>query len=251
MSREDLRYVATVEARMASSRLPGKILMDLAGKPSLERLVERARRSKYVAEVVVATTANASDDAVEAWGKKAGVPVWRGSEEDVLARVLDAATACKADVIVELTGDCPLVDPALIDEAVSHYIAHPEIDYVSNNKERSYARGFDVQVFSRAVLAEVDRLTRDAADHEHVSLYIYEHPERYKLATLRAPKELFAPDQRVCVDTEKDYTVVRSVFEALLPKKPHFDARDVMDYLNAHPEIAGLNAEVKQKPVRQ
>lgn len=250
MDRSKLRTVATVEARMASSRLPGKILMDLAGKPSLERLVERARRSKYVQEVVVATTVNASDDAVEAWGKKAGVSIWRGSEDDVLKRVLDAATAYKADVIVELTGDCPLVDPALMDEVIAHYVAHPELDYVSNNKERSYARGFDVQVFSRAVLAEVDRLTQDPADHEHVSLYIYEHPERYKIATLRAPEALFAPEQRVCVDTEKDYAVVRSIFEALLPAKPRFDARDVMDYLRAHPEVARLNAEVKQKPVR-
>lgn len=243
------RCVATVEARMASSRLPGKILKDLLGKPSLERLVERARRATLVDEVVVATTVSPQDDAVEAWAKKAGVSFYRGSEDDVLLRVLEAAKAHRADLIVELTGDCPLLDPSLIDEVIAHYLENG-FDYVSNNKERSYPRGFDTQIFSTKVLDEVNRLTKDAADHEHVSLYIYEHPERYKLSTLRAPEPLYGPDIRLCVDTPEDFRVVESIYQGLHPQKPAFDAYDIMDFLKKLPDILRINASIRQKPAR-
>lgn len=243
------RRVATVEARMASSRLPGKILKNILGKSSLERLVERVRRSRLIDEVVVATTINPQDDAVETWAKKTAVSFYRGSEEDVLLRVLEAAKAFQADIIVELTGDCPLLDPVLIDQVIEKYL-HSDYDYVSNNKERSYARGFDAQVFSVKVLDEVSRLTKDPADHEHVSLYIYEHPERYKLFTLWAPERLHAPDLRLCVDTPEDFFVVESIYKALYPKKPDFDAEEIMNFIKQHPEIAQVNSVVKQKPAR-
>lgn len=244
-----MRRVATIEARMTSSRLPGKILRDLIGKPLLERLVERARKAKLVDEVVVATTTNPQDDAVESWARKVGISIYRGSEEDVLLRVLEAARFYKADIIVELTGDCPLLDPVLIDQVIDAYL-EGDFDYVSNNKERSFARGFDVQVFSRDVLEEVNRLTDDPADHEHVSLYIYEHPERYKLHTLKAPAELFSPDTRLCVDTLDDFQVVESIYKSLYAANPAFDAYAIMNFLKANPEIARINSDVKQRPVR-
>ncbi len=247
--KKSLKRVATVEARMNSSRLPGKILKDILEKPSLERLVERVRRAKFVDEVVVATTVSKEDDIVESWACKAGASIYRGSEEDVLLRVLEAAAAYKADIIVELTGDCPLLDPAIIDEVIGYYLEH-DYDYVSNNKERSYPRGLDTQVFSREILEEVNRLTRDPADHEHVSLYIYEHPERYRLATLKAPKELYGPDIRLCVDTPEDFAVVESIYKGLYPKDPGFSAYDIMAYLNANPSILNMNAAVKQKLIR-
>ncbi|OGW83075.1 MAG: spore coat biosynthesis protein F [Omnitrophica bacterium RIFCSPHIGHO2_02_FULL_51_18] len=244
------RCVATIEARMTSSRLPGKILMPLAGKPSLERMVERIRLSKQVDEVVVATTVNPKDDSVEAWAKKAGVAFFRGSEDDVLLRVLEAAKAFRADVIVELCGDCPLIDPTIIDEVLGYYLAH-DYDYVSNSSlGRSYPLGFDVKIFSTKVLEEVNGLTQDQDDHEHVSLYIYEHPERYKLANLTAPPELHCPNQRLCVDTLEDFKVVRSVYNALYESNPRFSAPDILRYLQAHPEIAGLNAQVQQRSAR-
>jgi spore coat polysaccharide biosynthesis protein SpsF len=167
--KSSMRRVATIEARMTSSRLPGKILKGFNRKTALGRLVERARKAKLVDEVVVATTTNPQDDAVESWARKVGISIYRGSEEDVLLRVLEAARFYKADIIVELTGDCPLLDPVLIDQVIDAYL-EGDFDYVSNNKERSFARGFDVQVFSRDVLEEVNRLTDDPADHEHVSL---------------------------------------------------------------------------------
>lgn len=249
MNKKKLRKIATVEARMASSRFPGKILKDILGKPSLEHLVDRVRKSKLIDEVVIATTVNPLDDSVEEWAKSSDISFYRGSEEDVLSRVLEAAKAYQADLIVELTGDCPLLDPVLIDEVIQHYLDN-DFDYVSNNKERSYARGFDTQIFSVNVLDEVNRLTQDPADREHVSLYIYEHPERYKLSTVKAPPALFAPEMRLCVDTPEDFQVVNSIFQALYPKNPAFSAEDIMLFMNKHPEIAALNSTIKQKTIR-
>jgi len=247
--KKSLRCVATIEARMNSSRLPGKILRDILGKPSLERLVERVRRAKLVDEVVVATTVSKEDDIVETWANKNGISIYRGSEEDVLIRVLEAATNYKADVIVELTGDCPLLDPSLIDEVIDYYLKH-DYDYVSNNKERSYPRGLDAQVFSRKVLEEVSSLTNDPADREHVSLYIYEHPERYRLATLKAPQALYGPEIRLCVDTPEDFTVVEAVYKNLYPKNPAFGVYDIMDFLQKNLGLLSLNSNIRQKPIR-
>ncbi len=247
-NKRDLKRVATVEARMNSSRLPGKILKDILGKPSLERLVERVRRAKLVDEVVVATTVSSEDDVVEAWARRAGVSIFRGSEEDVLLRVLQAATAYRADIIVELTGDCPLLDSGLIDEAIGYYLEH-DYDYVSNNKERSYPRGWDTQVFSRKLLEEVNGLTNDAADHEHVSLYIYEHPERYQLATLHAPQALHAPEWRLCVDTPEDFQVIETIYKNLYPQNPAFGAVEIMRFLKDNPDVL-VNSSIRQKPVR-
>lgn len=244
-----MKVVATIEARMSSSRLPGKILLPLAGKPLLERLVERAKKARWVDEVIVATTVSPADDAVEAWAKKAGVSLYRGSEEDVLIRVLEAAKTFNGEVIVELTGDCPLIDPSMIDELVEYYQSH-DCDYVSNILVRTYPRGWDTQVFSTAVLDEVNSLTQDPADRENVSLYIYEHPDRYKLAGIKAPARLRGPDIRICVDTAEDFKLVESVFKNLYPANPDFDAYDVMNYLKKNPQIAAINRKVQQKKVR-
>lgn len=250
MKRSKPRCVAIIEARMSSSRLPGKILKPLAGKPSLERMVERIRRSKLVDDIVVATTVNPLDDAVERWAKGADVKIFRGSEEDVLLRVLETAKAARADVIVELCGDCPLIDPGIIDEVLNHYL-ETCVDYASNSSlGRSYPLGFEVKIFSTAALEEVNRTVSDAAVHEHVSLYFYEHPERYKLANLTAPPELRAPELRISVDTAEDFEVVESVYRALYPKKPDFSARDVVQFLKSHPEVAARNANVQQRPAR-
>ena len=249
MDRKKLKKIATVEARMSSSRLPGKVLLPLAGKPALERLVERARRAKKIEDVVIATTVNPQDDPIVDWARKAGVSVFRGSEEDVLLRVLEAARAFKGEVIVELTGDCPLLDPAHIDELVGFW-EESGLDYVSNTLERTYPRGFDTQVFARSVLEEVDRLTQDPADRENVSLYIYEHPQRYKLGGNTAPPELYGPDIRICTDTREDYEVIGRIYDALYPNNPAFGAREIMDYLRAHPEVAAINARIQQKKAR-
>lgn len=243
-----MKVVCTIEARMTSSRLPGKVLLEACGRPLLALMIERLRRAQRIDEIVVATTRDPSSDPIEALARELGVGCFRGPEDDVLARVLGAARAHGADVIVETTGDCPLIDPGVVDRVIGEYLAGGA-DYCSNTLERTYPRGMDVQVFATDVLAEVDGLTDDPSDREHVSLYIYEHPERYALRSVRSDR----PETgalRLTVDTPQDLAVVRGVVEALYPADPAFTLDDVLALLAARPALAALNAGVEQKPVR-
>lgn len=241
------KIVATIEARMTSSRLPGKVLLDLAGKPALQQLVERLRRSRYLDEVVVATTDRPTDDPVAEMCRRIGCPVFRGSEDDVLVRVLGAAQSVSGDLIVEITGDCPAVDWRHIDLLIETFFAG-QYDYVANVAgPRPYPVGFEVQVFPTAVLAEVDRLTQNPVDHEHVSLYIYSHPERYRIHYLEAGPDLYRPEIEITLDTAEDYQLIQSVFQALLPEKPDFSALDVIELLRQKPELLALTRQVKRK----
>ncbi|MFT7638207.1 MAG: spore coat polysaccharide biosynthesis protein SpsF, partial [Candidatus Omnitrophota bacterium] len=142
-----VKKVATIQARMNSARLPGKVLMSLANQPALERMCERVRRAKFVDEIVIATTISREDDVIVEWARANNISVFRGSEEDVLERVLGAARKFNADIIIQLTGDCPLIDPLIIDQLVEMYVS-TDTDYVSNIMRRSYPRGLDTQVFS-------------------------------------------------------------------------------------------------------
>lgn len=240
------RIVATIEARMTSTRLPGKVLKPACGKPMLELMVERLRRVPSLDGIVIATTANATDDPVEALARRLGVGIHRGSEEDVLRRVLDAALAHKVDVIVETTGDCPLIDPDIVETCIAEY-KRSEVDYVANVLERTYPVGMDTQVFATDVLADVARRTDDATDHEHVSLYIYRHPEIYSLRNVSAPLALTRPDLALTLDTPEDYALIAAVFEALYPADPAFTLADILALLDARPDLARINEHVRRK----
>ena len=242
-----MKIVATIEARMESTRLPGKILMPLAGRPGLERLVDRVRHSKLVDEVIVATTDRPSDEATVKACDEAWVRYFRGSSEDVLDRVLKAAKSLNADLIVELTGDCPLLDPEIIDSVIQKYL-DGGYDYVSNVLKRTFPRGMDTQVFSVKLLEEISEFTLDAHDRENVSLFIYEHPEYFKLGNVASENP--RPDLRLTVDTIKDYELVSSVYENLYPQNPNFNLSDIILFLDQNPQIKNINAEVQQKRVR-
>jgi len=244
-----MKIIATIEARMSSSRLPGKVLLPILGKPMLELMIERVLRAQSLNQVVVATTTNPADDEIELLARRMGVGFFRGSESDVLNRVLGAAQSVGADVIVELTGDCPLADPALIDRLVNIYQAN-DFDYVANTLTRTWPRGLDTQVFSTATLALVSQLTQDPVDHEHVSLYIYEHPERFRLRNVVSDLAERYWDLRLTVDTLADFKLIEIVYQNLYPQNSAFALRDVLALFDAHPELAELNREVKQKQVR-
>lgn len=244
------KIIATIEARMTSSRLPGKVLLPLAGKPALERLVERIRRSRYVDDIVVATTINNDDQPIIDLCKKIGCSYFRGSEEDVLSRVLEAAIAVNGDIIVEITGDCPLIDHRHIDKVIELFYSG-EYDYASNTIERTFPDGFDVQVFPVHVLEEVDRLTQDPIDRVHVSYYIYSHPERYKLVNWKAEGDMYWPGLGITLDEEDDYKLIKKIFEKLLPVNEDFSAEDIVNLLRKQPELVEINSDVRRKLVEE
>lgn len=249
MNKLKKKVVATIEARFASSRLSGKTLLEICGKPTLELIVERLKRSKFIERIVIATTTNPDCDSIEKLSEKLGVGCFRGSEEDVLDRVLRAAKAYEADIIVEITGDETLIDSEIVDETIEFYLKN-KFDYVSNVLNRRYPRGLDTQVFAVDVLEEVSKLTNDPADRENVSLYIYEHPERYKLGKVEAPEELNHPDWRWTLDTKEDFNFIKKIYESLYPVKKYFNSYDILRLLKENPRILEINRGIKQKSVR-
>lgn len=242
----DMKIVATIEARMTSTRLPGKVLKPIIGRSILELLIERLQRAEHLDEIVVATTINDTDQPIIDLCEKLNVKYFRGSEEDVLKRVLDAAKSVSADLIVEITGDCPFVDPDIVDECIQVFL-NGKYDYVSNTIKRSFPIGFDVQVFPVSILEEVNALTSDPVDHEHVSIYIYEHPERYRLKNIEVDEDMFWPDLGVTLDTQEDYELIRSIFEELYPQNSAFSALDVIKLLRDRPELVSINRNIKRK----
>ncbi|WP_425058493.1 8-amino-3,8-dideoxy-manno-octulosonate cytidylyltransferase [Sporomusa carbonis] len=245
-----MKFNAIVATRMTSSRLPGKVLMDLAGEPALVRLIERLKRSKYLNEIVIATTTNNTDDIVVETAKSQEVKYYRGSEEDVLLRTVEAAEANDTDFIVQITSDCPLIDCETIDRVIERMLEHPYIDYAANQLVRTYPLGFSVEVFRTKDLRQVEQKVNDPAVREHVSLYFYEHPERYHLSNVEAPHFLRHPEYRLTLDTEEDYTLIRNIYEALYPVKPAFDLYDITRYLQQNPQMQSINQHIQQKKAR-
>lgn len=244
-----MKIVATIEARMGSSRLPGKSMKKIVGKPMLELLFERVKNSKLINEIVVATTLNPSNDVIEELAKKNLIRCFRGSEEDVLDRVLNAAKSVNADVILELWGDNPLIDPKILDNLIGFYLEN-KFDCVGTtlpNFKKTYPIGISALIFSTKVLEEVSNLTNDPEDRENVSNYIYEHIEKYRIAPLPCPIELNYPDLRLTVDEEDDFNLVKTIFENLYQTKPNFDTFDIINFLKSNPHIKDINKNVVQK----
>lgn len=243
------KVVAIIQARMASKRLPGKVLLDVAGEPMLVHVVERTRRARLLDEVVVATGEGSGDDPVAQLCQERGYACVRGSEADVLARYLKAARQHLADVVVRITADCPLMDPQVIDQVVEAFLgAEPPADYASNRILRRYPVGLDVEVMSRAALERAGKEAHEPYQREHVTPYFYEQPGRFAVLSIEAPEDYGS--LRWTVDTEADLRFVREVY-ARFPGRPHFGWRQVLDLLRAEPHLAAINAHVRQKHFRE
>ncbi len=241
---------AVVAARMTSSRMPGKSMAILAGRPSLAHIITRLGKSQYLDGIVIATTEHATDDPIRACARSANVPVFSGSEDDVLDRTLKAAQMVNAGLLVQVTGDCPMIDASVVDRTIAGYL-QVKPDYACNRMPESYPNGMDTEVFAMSVLAQVATLTNDPADHEHVSLYIYDHPERYRLLNVPAPQEHHWPELRLTLDTREDYALLTAVYDALYPTNPVFGLSETLTFLRAHPELLELNKDVKQRSARE
>src|SRR3990167_2257529 len=239
------KIVASIEARMTSTRLPGKVLLPCVGKPMLELLLERVKRSKLIDHIVVSTTVNETDDEIIKLMKKLHIGYFRGSELDVVDRVVRAMKTEGANVVVQLTGDCPLLDASVIDQVILVYL-YNNFDYVSNTLVRSYPRGLDVQVSSFEILEKSLKIAIDAAQHEHVYLSIYENHGKFKLFNVFAPPELCRPDLRWTLDTQADYEFIKAIYRNLYKNNPEFTSSEIIKFLDKHPEIIELNRDIRQ-----
>lgn len=240
------KIICTIEARMGATRFPGKVLMFLSGEPSLKRMVDRIRQSKYINEVIIATTLNKVDEAIVKFCQKNKIKCYRGSENDVLDRIYQAAKYYKGEAIVALTGDCPLVDFRHINRVVKTFL-DGKWDYVANALERSYPDGFDVQILSREVLSRIWQLAKDPIERVHSTYYIAMHPNQFKIKKIRAEGKMHWPQLGLTLDEIADYKLIDIIFQNLLPKDPFFSARKIINFLNKNKHLLKINQNVRRK----
>ena len=240
------KVVATIEARMTSSRLPGKVLFPAHGEPMLMHLVRRLRAVPSIDAIVIATTTNTSDEPILEFAKTAGVDCYRGSEDDVLARVIGAGESAQAEVLVEITGDCPVIDPDLVEQTIRMFFNH-SVQYASNSLVRSYPDGMDTQVMWFETLKSSASMTSDPLDREHVSRFICQHPELFSRVHLIAPPSLHWPELGLTLDEESDYKLLKQLIEELAPTKPLFSCHDMIQLLKQRPEWVDINRAVVRK----
>lgn len=231
---------AIVQARVNSSRLPAKVLLDLAGKPILTRVVERLRMAKEIDTIIVATSSAERDDPIADLSGRLDVSCFRGSEIDVLNRYYRAAVSANATTVLRITSDCPLVDPEVVDQAViARRDTNPQPDYIVNE---GYPRGFDVEVLTFQALERAWREDHDPVTREHVTAYITQRPELFRMATIECPQQL--SHLRLTVDTIEDYQLLYKIFREF--GNTHFGWRDVADLLKERKDWLRLNAHVRQ-----
>lgn len=232
--------IAFIQARIGSTRLPGKVLLDLAGKPVLQRVLERVARAR-VDQVLLLTTELPEDTPLAVAAKSWGVPVFRGSEQDVLDRFYQAAQAWQPQRIVRITADCPVMDPAVIN-AVLDAQQQTGVDYCSNCLEETYPDGEDVEVFSRQALEQAWRAATLPSEREHVTPYIRNHPERFRQHGVRAEQDWGG--KRWTLDNPEDYVFLQALYTALLGDNEFFGMTETLAYLARHPELEALNGQI-------
>ena len=244
-----MHIVAIVQARMGSTRLPGKILLDIEGKPMLWHVVNRLSYSKLINEIVIATTNDKKDDETANFCKDNRSYCYRGNQEDVLDRYYQAAKIHSADIVIRITSDCPLIDPAITDEVASYYLDNQEnVDYVSNTIKRTYPRGMGTEVISFKALEKCWQEAKKKHQREHVTPYIYEHPEIFNLSNIENKRDL--SDLRLTVDEEKDLELIRKIYAKLYKESDIFFMEDIIKLFENNPYLRGINREVKQKVVK-
>jgi spore coat polysaccharide biosynthesis protein SpsF len=238
-----LKIVAIIQARMGSSRLPGKVLRDIQGESMLARVLNRLRRTRCIDELLVATTDGAADDRVVQECGRWSVPVFRGNEDDVLDRYLRAAQWANADAVVRITSDCPLIDPEVTDTTVRAFLSG-KTDYASNMLVRAYPRGLDSEVMTMQALERAWREADQPYQRAHVTPYIYENAALFRLLSVTGDADF--SQHRWTVDTEEDLEFVRAIYERL-GNRPAFSWQDVLAVLEREPELIEINRSVPQK----
>ncbi len=241
------KIAAIVQARMGSTRLPGKVDMCVIDKTILGHVIDRLKQSNELDEIIVATSVKDQDKRVLEIAEEEDVNTYRGSETDVLSRYIEAAEKFGVDIVVRVTADCPLIDPVTIDELIREFLNSGEVDYM---RLEGYPRGLETGMCTLETLKKVDRLVREDPKEdqyrEHVTLYIYRNPEEFNIGIKKAPDEM-RRDYRLCVDEKKDFELVEEIYRRLYVKGEIIDVREVLDLLDNDPKLSKINANVKQK----
>ena len=240
-----MKTIAVIQARMGSSRLPGKVLMPLGDSCVLDYVVSRTRTIGGVSDVVVATTTAARDDAIADWCSKQGVAFYRGSETNVLSRFLEAAEPYRPDAVIRVTADNPFFDYETGSRCVE-MASEGGADLVVF--ESGHPLGMAVELVKYEVLKRIGRLATEPRHFEHVTYYAYEFPERFRIVRAPVPEELKHPELRMTMDTGEDYRLMHAVASAF-PGQKTVSTAEVVNYLLSHPELVRLNCHIEQKPV--
>ena len=242
-----MNIIAILQARMRSSRLPGKVLMDICGKTMIERVVERVKKTETINKIVVATTKKPDDDEIVNECKKIVNTIYRGSEEDVLDRYYYAAKKFGAHAIVRITCDCPLIEPIIIDKVVRAFLKESP-DYASNTLERTYPRGLDVEIMTKDALKKAWEEAGKPYERTHVTPYIYQHSKVYNLLSVKNAEDLSAG--RWTVDTQEDLIFIRKIYSQF-KSQVDFSWRDVISFLVKNPKLREINEEIQQKHLEE
>ena len=243
------KIAAIIEARMSSSRLPGKVLKMIGNKPSLLHTIHRLRMVKNIDDIIVATTYNKSDDLIVNFCKKNKVSFCRGSEQNVLNRVLKTAKQYKVKTIVEITGDSVFLDYKLIDQAIKIYNSN-NYDFVANCAiNPTFIAGFDVRIFSTKKLEKVKTKITDKSDFEHVSSFFWRNPNLFKIFNIKPSKKLQSGKVFLGLDTKEDLKMLREIYKSLGKNDKYFDANEIVDFIKKNPRINKFNAKIIRNKV--
>ncbi|PEB51543.1 acylneuraminate cytidylyltransferase [Bacillus pseudomycoides] len=243
-----MKVAAIIQARMGSTRLPGKIMKKVLDKTLLEYQIERVKRAKTINQIIVATTTNKKDNPIIELCKQISVPYYRGAEDDVLSRYYEAAKQFSVDVIVRLTSDCPIIDPDIIDKIVNCYLKHQnKYDYISNTLTRTYPRGLDTEVIPYRMLKRAYGEANEPSYREHVTAYIYNNPRKFKM--LNVQHDLDESKHRWTVDTKEDFLLIKNIITRLYPINNRFSFSDILNLLKQEPDLFYINSHIEQKKI--
>jgi spore coat polysaccharide biosynthesis protein SpsF (cytidylyltransferase family) len=232
-----------IQARISSTRLPRKVIEKIEGKTVLEHVIERVKKINIDKKVILATTQKKEDDILEEIGRKAGILVYRGSEDDVLDRFYQAAVIFEVDPIVRITADCPLLDSEITERVIDLFFKN-EYDYVSNTNPPTFPDGLDVGVFSFRALKEAWENAKLSSDREHVVTYITKNPKIFKIGNLAYDKDI--SHIRLTLDEEKDLVLIKKVYERLYNKNPFFGLKEIIELFESEPDLIKINSSIER-----
>ena len=241
-----MKIAAIIQARITSTRLPGKVLIDIEDKPIVWHVINRLKFSKKLTDIILAIPDTKENDILEKFSKDNQINYFRGSEEDVLSRYYEAAKKFKVDVIIRITADCPLIDPEIIDKVIEKHL-NSGADYTSNLIKRTFPKGLDIEVFNFSALEKSFQETKERADREHVTLYIREQPREFKRVNIENDEDISF--MRWTVDEKEDLEFVRAVYKKLYQGGKIFLTKEIIELLEKEPQLLEINKNIKRKPI--